>query len=76
MAPRNIIEHNGEDGSMLSAPGTEGVAAVVTEETHSSKAPPMEIVWRNVGWMAYLHGAALIGLYLTSSASWKTLAFG
>ena len=80
MAPRNIIEHaNDTDGMGLQGPGSGndngGVEAVVTEDTHSSKSPPMQIVWANIGWLLYLHGAAIVGVFCLTSASWQTLVF-
>lgn len=39
------------------------VTPVVTEATHASKQPPMQIVWRNVVLMSVLHTAAFYGMY-------------
>ena len=41
-----------------------------------AKQPPMEIVWRNVVWMTYIHLAAFYGLYLFFfSVQYKTWPF-
>jgi hypothetical protein len=40
-----------------------------------AKRPPMQIVWRNVTWMFYIHVAALYGLYLFFYSQYKTWAF-
>ena len=41
-----------------------------------AKQPPMEIVWRNVAWMAYIHMAALYGVCLIPWAHPMTWLFG
>lgn len=51
------------------------VEPVVTPETHETKRPPMQIVWRNVTWMIYIHLAAVYGLWLLPWAMPKTWLF-
>jgi len=47
-------------------------------DVNSDYFPPLEIVWRNVWLFAYLHAAALVGLYLLAigQVQWKTVVWG
>ena len=74
MPPRNVdIDPtalvNGEDGFP-------SVQQVVTPESMETKRPPMRIVWRNVLAMAYLHTAALYGIYCIFYCKPATLLWG
>lgn len=52
------------------------VEPVVTQDTHEAKRPPMQLVWRNIIWLVYLHVAALYGLFLLPWAKPYTWLWG
>lgn len=68
--------HNIDTFTTLSEDGTvkhEVQPVVEQQQFPEQKRPPIEIVWRNVIWHAYLHLAALYGLYLAPSIKPLTL---
>lgn len=73
MAPRNADTiYCADDPSFK-----DELEPAVTPETHGgiTKRPPMQIVWRNVIWLSYIHLLALFGLYLLPWASPATWAW-
>ena len=61
------------EAGMNAPPDELNLAAVITEETHEQKRPPMKIVWRNVILMGMLHLASVYALTLIFKAKLLTL---
>lgn len=74
--PPNINQQNrDQDEEILSRIEQVKDQLLASDEKLEKVDVPTVIVWRNVGYMAYLHIGAIYGLYLCAvSASWKTSA--
>ena len=72
MAPKNVDFVAPAAPLLESEPPQDAVHDAITEP---NKRPPMRIVWRNVAIFAYLHLAAIYGIYLTPSAQYSTWAW-
>lgn len=74
--PPNVNQQNrDQDEEFLSRVEQIKDQLLASDEKLEKVDVPTVIVWRNVGYMAYLHIASIYGLYLcATSASWKTSA--
>ena len=73
MAPRNVEQQpcsvDNELSDSISQP-------LLSQQPVAVKRPPMQIVWRNVIWLFFLHCFAVYGLYLLPFAKPATWLWG
>lgn len=79
MAPREVVKQNDISVSgVLDENDVETVdGGLKAQAKGHAKRRHLKLVWRNIILFAYLHFAAVYGLYLMlSSAKWSTCIFG
>lgn len=67
MPPRNLEKYN-----FVTEDDDKDELEAVAIERKNQKKLQKSIVWRNVIWMIYLHGAALYGVYLMFFLKWQS----
>ena len=65
MSPRNIeCVSEIKEEEKLKENFNDLAQPITSYDTTTKNPPPMQLVWRNIFWMVYLHVAAFYGVYL------------